>query len=233
MGLILRVDVDKPYGRKNLFEKLKSKAREDFWFPQINSLGYLSALQELLVFCNKNNVKGAFYHRNCTIPNEEITHLLKEGNHLVGFHAENTKNFSTFQNELNKFKAKINNLNISSFTKHGSGDIKIGKHHYPPYEPEKYKKWSKDLDISYLYGNEICDSEMDFKSVENFHPKMFWVHREYRNSKFSSLETVINLAKTCNIPIILHPSNFIANPEVNQDFKKLVALAKDHSVSWI
>ncbi len=61
---------------------------------------------------------------------------------------------------------------------------------------------------------------------------MFWIHNEYRMETFNKLEDVIHYAKTLDIPIIIHPANFIANNFVNSEFKKLVSMAKDASISW-
>jgi hypothetical protein len=40
MAFILRVDVDKPYGRASFPAKVVSKIREDYWLPTVGWLGY-------------------------------------------------------------------------------------------------------------------------------------------------------------------------------------------------
>lgn len=232
MSLLLRVDVDKPYGRKNIAEKIKSKLKEDYWFPQVDTWGYLNPTEKFLIYCNHNNVKGVFYHRNCTVPNKKVTALLKAGHHELGFHAENTRTPDTFRDELELFRKKTGGMEVRSFTKHGSGQIKIGRYHYPPYEPEKYKVWAKALNLGYYYGNEIAASSADFENNPAFYPKMFWIHGDYRHPELGSIEEIVKIAKQCDVPVIIHPSNFIANPQVNRDFKKLVELAREQSVSW-
>ena len=233
MGLILRIDVDKPYGRSTFIEKIKSKLKEDYYFPQIDLFGYLKSNESLLKFCNKNKVKGIFYFRNCTTPNTKNLNLIKRGGQSIGFHAENTRDYLTFEAELNLFKNKIGNVSLHSFTKHGSGEIKIGKHHYPKYEPENYKEWAPKVNVPYYYGNEICESANDFLNSTLFYPKMFWIHEEYRDSKLNKIKDIIELAKHTDVPIIIHPANFTANKQVNSDFKELVRLAKKESISWI
>src|ERR1035438_3758167 len=94
MPLILRVDVDKPYGNSNLFTKIVSKLTEDYYFPKINSL-YLEHIADFIELCNSNNIRGYFYHRQCTIPNKKIIKMLMDGKHKYGLHAENTKSFET------------------------------------------------------------------------------------------------------------------------------------------
>ncbi|MFK5889321.1 MAG: hypothetical protein QM486_01165 [Flavobacteriaceae bacterium] len=232
MSLILRVDVDKPYGKKSISDRIKSKLREDYYLPAYKVLGYLIATEKFIVFCNDNKIKGTFYFRNSTIPDKKIIKLLKEGGHEVGFHAENTLNITTFKNEILKFKNKLPEFEIKSFTKHGSGKYKLGRNHYPPYEPLRYQKWAKDLGLKYIFGNEICKSKIDFDTIDGFFSKMFWIHRDYRDFNFSKLEDLIEEVKNKNIPIIIHPSNFFANKNVNQDFKRLVSLTKKNNISW-
>lgn len=232
MGLILRVDVDKPYGRNSAFEKIKSKLTEDYWFPRVDWLGYLKATEEFIKYCNSNGVQGFFYFRNCTVPNKKIHALLKEGNHKLGFHAENTRSLSTFQDELKSFGKRISDVQISSFTKHGSGDVKLGKNHYAPYEEGKYREWVKDVNVKFPFGNAVCDSKTDFEEIKDFYPKMFWVHKDYRHENFSQIEQVIDLSKNVDVPVIIHPSNFIADNFVREEFQKLVSLSSKNSISW-
>jgi len=232
MPLVLRVDVDKPYGRNSLVEKIKSKLKEDYWFPESDLLNYLKSNESLLRFCNDQNVKGIFYFRNCTSPNKINKELLKKGNHQLGFHAENTKSFETFESEINLFIKNNKKMDLHSFTKHGSGNVTIGKNHYAPYEPEKYIKWSKKIRIRYLFGNEICESEKSFDD-KNFTPKMFWIHENYRNNSLNRIEQIAHIAKKTTVPIIIHPSNFVANEQVFNDFRQLVSLAKKNDIEWI
>lgn len=232
MGLILRVDVDKAYGRKTVSEKVRSKLREDYWFPAFDFLGYLKATEIFIKYCNSNEIQGVFYFRICTLPSQKILRLLEEGNHQIGFHAENTRSLSSFKKELEQFKRKLPNTPVSSFTKHGSGDIKIGKNHYAPYEPEKYKSWSKETGLDYKLGNEISDAPDNFKAAMNFYPKMFWVHNDYRDEGFNTIQELVSNAKVFDIPVVIHPSNFLASDFVNTEFKELVNLAKDASIPW-
>src|ERR1041385_3333452 len=110
MPLILRFDVDKPYGNAGLLRRVMSKLVEDYWFPRLDAFGYLSHLAAFLRYCNEQKIQGLFYFRLCTLPNDEIKTLLKQGNHKVGFHAENTRSFETFSDELKSFKDSVPSL---------------------------------------------------------------------------------------------------------------------------
>ena len=231
MSLILRVDVDKPYGNSNLFTKIMSKASEDYWFPPVHSI-YLYHLEEFLEYCNSERISGFIYHRICTAPNEKIIKLLIQGNHKLGMHAENTLNDATFYAELNKLKKLCPTLNIESFSKHGSGKLKLGKSHYPPYEPEKYFNWSQKFHLQFYFGNGIPKCEQDLNPIGSFYPNVFWVERDYRDDHFSSIEKIIEIADNKDIPILIHPCNYHACRQVQDDFKYLIKLAKENNISW-
>ncbi|HXC04930.1 MAG TPA: hypothetical protein VNZ86_09275, partial [Bacteroidia bacterium] len=174
MALILRVDVDKPYGHSNLIRKVASKVSEDYFkIPLFSGISYLSHFIRFLEYCNANGVPGFMYHRMCTIPDQHVNELLKAGGHQLGFHAENTRTSATFAAELKRFRQQTS-LPVNSFTKHGSGTLKLGKHHYPPYEPGKYKVWAQQEGIGYYFGNGICTSAADLFAVNGFFENMFW-----------------------------------------------------------
>jgi len=231
MPLILRVDVDKPYGRSNIINKVKSKLVEDYWFPKSDFLNYLYHVEEFIEYCNSQNVVGYFYFRNCTIPNEKVKKLLIEGNHKIGFHAEDTRNFNSFNSELNEFK-KNSNLTIDSFTKHGSGNYKLGKNHYPPYEPDVYLDWANSIKLDLFFGNGICRNLKDLLPINGFYPYMFWIERDYRDNNFNKLSQIIDYSIDNVIPILIHPCNFNASKIVKDDFKLLIEMARDNNIKW-
>lgn len=232
MPFILRVDIDKPYGHHSLFAKLLSKIKENFYFPSIDSLGYSKPIQELLKFCNLNKIPAILYFRNCTIPNEKTNYLIKEGDYLVGFHAEETQSMLSFQNELTLFEKKIGNK-IKTFTKHGSGKLKLGKNHYPPYEPEKYLEWAKNMSLNYSFGNGIPNDIEDLFSKNDFYENMFWLERSYRKPPLEHIEDIIEAAKSNTIILVVHPANFFTYQEVKEDLLNLIKISKTNKIDWI
>ncbi len=235
MGLILRVDIDKPYGNTTLVRKIASKLVEDFYAkPLFNSFGYLTHFANFLKTCNDYNVSGIMYHRICTIPNEAVMELIKKGNHKIGLHAENTRNLETFSNELNTFKSLLpdKNIAVESFSKHGSGKVKIGKYHYAPYEAEKYLEWAKQLNLKFPFGNEIGENENDFLQKNNFHKSVFWIERDYRSSTFNTLEQLVEVASIHDVGVLIHPCNYDSTKNVADDFHELIKMAKEKKIEW-
>ena len=233
MVLILIVYFDKPYGNSNLVRKISSKIIEDFFpKPFIGTYKYLSHLINFLEYCNENEVPGFIYHRVCTTPNKKVIDLLIKGGHKLGLHAENTRSYETFIEEYTTLKSKVNNLPIDSFSKHGSGNIKLGKFHYPNYEPENYLNWSKKSGVNYFFGNDICKNEQDLDQKDGFFPNIFWIERDYRHPDFFELEKLINAAKKKDVVVLIHPCNYDSTLDVKEDFKRLVNLAKNEGVEW-
>jgi hypothetical protein len=231
MPLILRVDVDKPYGNKNLFKRILSKISEDYFIFKIKRLGYLNDLEKFLLFCNQNNISGYFYFRLCTLPNKRVLDQLMEGNHKIGLHLEDSTSYESFLSEISKLRREIP-LKITTFTKHGSGSYKLGKNHFPLYEPLIYLEWSKKQDCSFIFGNGITKGQFENKHEDNFYPEMFWVEREYRNEDFFTNEVLLMAAESNTIPVLIHPCNFISNSQANIDFKNIVSQSKIKKIQW-
>ena len=234
MALILRIDVDKSYGRATISQKVISKIAENYWFPAFPTFGYLHDLKTFLQFLADKNIKSHIYFRKCTLPPKKWLDGKLFSGHKIGIHSEDTRSFDTFKKELDSVRSHFNSIELSSFTKHGSGLWKSGRHHDPSYEPEKYLKWAEQLEIPFYFGNkeDIYEPCQDYGKY-TFYPGVYWIDRPYTDYEESSLKEIINIAKERNIVILIHCADFLAIKQVELGMKRLVALAKEESVSWI
>lgn len=232
MALLLRVDIDKPFGHHTFLRKVFSKLKEDYPFPQWFKMGYLSHFKEFLNYCNKNSVRGHMYHRMCTLPDAETVKLLKSGNHHYGLHTENTRNEDTFGSELKAFKKQSQGLEVESFSKHGSGVHKLGRYHYAPYEPEKYKQWAVKFNLLYPFGNGIAESPKDLIAESGWFANHFWLEHPYRHKAFNTIAQLLDFAQNNDAVVIIHPSNYKTDSKIMSDFKELVNEAKKRSIEW-
>ncbi|GAB5555125.1 MAG: hypothetical protein Sapg2KO_47160 [Saprospiraceae bacterium] len=233
MGLILRVDVDKPYGHHQLWRKVLSKVAEDY-FPKMPQLpGYLSHLRELVDYCNQNSVPGIFFHRLCTIPDRATRALLIKGRHEIGLHLENSRTMETALSEYKQFISLLPDLNVRYFSKHGSGTYKLGKYHEPSYKPNLYRKWSEHLPISLHSGNDILKSMTSIPEPAEFNSAIFWVEMDYREESLQSIDQAIELAQKRAVVVLIHPSNFVTDSETRNEFCLMVEKAKKSDVSWV
>lgn len=231
MAILLRVDVDKPYGHHTLFRRIASKLVEDYEVKFFSFLSYLPHLKKLLRVLNKNNVPAFFFFRLCTLPDKETMDLIEQGNHITGLHAENTRTEETFMEEVSQF----NNSGITCkcFTKHGSGTLKLGRYHYPPYEPTKYLKWSKQYKINYFSGNGTPDNEQDLiKCNDGFWPNLFWMEHDYRSNTFNTLTQFKTAALQHDVVLLIHPENFYSFPILSTELKEIIDWAMLNHIPW-
>lgn len=233
MALILRVDVDKPYGHHKLWRKVLSKIAEDYLPKLPHFPGYLSHLREFINYCNQNSVSGIFFHRLCTVPDKQTKDLLCKGNHEIGLHLEDSRTQDTALREYQQFKRLVPNLDIRYFSKHGSGTYKLGKYHEPSYKPDLYRKWSKELPISLHSGNAILKSISALPNPGGFQSAIFWVEMDYREESLRSVDLAISLAQKRDVVVLVHPSNFVTDPKTRMEFCSLVDKAKQSNIPWI
>lgn len=231
MSLILRVDVDKPYGNHTFGRRILSKIIENY-FPNFKiKSGYLSHLKEFITFCNNKKVVGTFYFRICTRPDSNCLQILQNGGHEIGLHLENSFSKFTFLEELNLFQL-LSGRKVKSFSKHGSGVFKLGKYHYPKYEPEKYLEWATEGEVFYNSGNGIPKKPEDLISSDNYFDCVFWLEPSYRSISFNNISDLIEIAKNHDVVVLIHPCNYIADSNTKEAFHNLVKLSHEQNVQW-
>lgn len=232
MPLILRVDVDKPYGRHTFPRKVLSKLVEDYVHNLPPQKGYLSHLKTFIRYCNTHGVKGHFFHRLCTSPDSETLALYAAGGHRFGLHLENSRSRDHLKNEMDQLRKRCHREDISTFSKHGSGQQKLGKFHYAPYEPELYKKWAEELGYQFHSGNGTAEVPAALEAKNGFHEQLFWMEPYYRYPGFNRLDSLIKYAKTGDGVILIHPCNYLADTDTAADFRKLVSMAQQEGIEW-
>lgn len=231
MAILLRVDVDKPYGHHTLVRRIASKLVEDYELKNFPFLSYLPHLKKLLRTLNENKVPGFFFFRLCTLPDKETKQLLEKGHHIVGLHAENTRTEETLLEEVNQFN--LSGMPCTCFTKHGSGTLKLGKYHYPPYEPSKYLKWARQNDLRFFSGNGTPNTEHDLiLQEEGFWPNLFWMEHDYRGKTFNTLQQFKAAALHHDVILLIHPENFYSYPILSDELMEIFDWANLNRIPW-
>jgi hypothetical protein len=212
MSLILRIDVDSPYGKKNVFNHICSRIASDFDLAPLLMLPYLKYLNEFINYLNSKSIRGYFFFRKCTLPSPEILNLLQKGGHITGLHLENSLSLETFKEELKVLERNINSK-IEVFSKHGSGKFKYGLHHFPSYEPLKYLEWGSKLGMKIFYGN--LEDPSITPSITNqgilFFPAAFWIEHHWRDTISFDKDWLIRESKLKDIVLLIHVENIINN----------------------
>ena len=231
MPIHLRIDVEKPYGNHTLPRKIVSKVIEAY-FPFAPRLkGYLSHLKEFIQICNEAGVKAMFFHRLCNVPDQEVLDLYTKGGHQLCFHFENSRSFDTLRDEIILFNKKVE-VNVKLISKHGSGYYKLGKHHYPKYEPQKYREWADHLGVKFLFGNGIPEKLDDLKSINGYFENVFWMEGEYRHKNLFSLDEILRYANEKDVVILGHPESFFNIKQVEKDFRELFFQVANKKIGW-
>lgn len=220
MALIVRIDVDRPYGKQGFVRHVASRVSSDYFLPRMDWLGYLDELKTILHILTANAKQAHVFFRKCTYPTPEV---LGEG-HIWGLHLENSRTETTFQAELLALELRLGQK-VVEFSKHGSGRLHLGRHHYAPYEPERYIPWAKQAGMKLFFGNlENPELPPVQEGCLLFYPSAFWLEPFWRDKKKFPIEWLLEEAKTRDVVMLLHPDNVTSDPEIMREF--LLAVEK-------
>jgi hypothetical protein len=223
MALIIRIDVDRPYGRHPLPRFILSRLSSDLYFPKIASFGFLAELETMVTWLNEAKARAHVFFRRCTLPSPGTLKLLDAGHHEIGLHLENSRSFATFLEEIQIVEQHVGRK-VQSVTKHGSGGAKYGFHHYAPYEPEKYVEWAGKASMRLFLGN-LEDPSLESTTTANgllVFPSAFWLEPPWRNTKKFTVDWLLDRARYQDIVLLVHPENVLAQLELIADFKRLI-----------
>ena len=223
MAIIIRIDVDRPYGRQPLPRHLLSRLSSDWYFPKMEAFGYLTELKTILRLLNDRGAPAYVFFRQCTHPSDEVMRLLDEGKHEIGLHLENSRSYSSFENERSLLSRRVGR-EIRSFSKHGSGGSKYGYNHYPPYEPEKYLEWGRKAQMRVFLGNLEDPSIGPLPEAGGLlaYPSAFWLEPHWRKTELFTVGWLLSEARTADIVLLIHPENVLASRELLAQFEEIV-----------
>lgn len=223
MPLIIRIDVDRPFGKKSLFHQALSRLASDLYFPKLKALNYLRDLEEILLLFNEKSIPAYVFFRRCSFPSSPIIKLMKAGNHVFGLHLENSRSFDHFKSELYHLEKHIDG-DVKVFSKHGSGAYRHGIFHYAPYEPEKYQIWGRELGMKIFFGN-LEDPTLKpytFGNGLNVFPSAFWLEPYWRDVKRFTVEWLCKESVSRDIVLLLHPDNVTADDRIMTELLYLI-----------
>lgn len=222
MALIVRIDVDRPYGKQGLVRHVASRVGSDFYLPVMPWLRYLDELKTILRILQANGRQAYVFFRKCTFPSPEIMDLMRAGNHQFGLHLENSRSAETFNQELGWLERRLG-FRVTAFSKHGSGVLHLGRHHYAPYEPERYLPWAQAAGMKLFLGNQ---ENPELRPVQRdgllYYPSAFWLEPHWRDKRKFPIEWLLEEATERNIVMLLHADNVTSDPEIMREFQRAV-----------
>ena len=223
MAIIVRLDIDRAYGRQPFARHCLSRLASDLYFPKISQFGYLKELETMLEMLGRAGARSYVFFRRCTLPSRRVMDLMKEGRHVFGLHLENSRSAETFREEVASLE-KFTGQRIRAVSKHGSGGAKYGFHHYAPYEPERYVAWAGEQDMELFLGN-LEDPTLDPYRTDGglqVFPSAFWLEPHWRDMSRYSVDWLMENGKTKDIVLLVHPENVLADPVLLEQFQLLI-----------
>jgi len=226
MALIVRIDVDRPYGKEGLARHVASRIASDFYLPRMERLRYLDELKSILHILNANGKSAHVFFRKCTYPSPGVCELMEKGGHQFGLHLENSRSEETFREELACLEKELGRR-VVEFSKHGSGRLHLGRHHFAPYEPERYFPWARQSRMRHFFGN-LEDPTL--RPVQNgellYYPSAFWLEPYWRDTKKFPIEWLLTEAAERDVVMLMHPDNVLASSEIMKEFILVVERAE-------
>lgn len=226
MSLIIRIDVDRPYGRQPFSRHFLSRVSSDLYFPKVARFGFLAELNTMLELLNAEKARAHVFFRRCTLPFKSTIELLDQGGHEVGLHLENSRSFTTFQRELHIVEDHFNRKVLAA-SKHGSGGARFGFHHYAPYEPEKYVEWCQRISLRLFLGN-LQDPSLEPNQAGDLlvFPSAFWLEPHWRDTQKFPVDWLLRRAQDHHVVLLVHPENVLADPRILADFRELICTSR-------
>jgi peptidoglycan/xylan/chitin deacetylase (PgdA/CDA1 family) len=223
VALIVRLDIDRPYGKRPVHRHVLSRLSSDLYCPRVQALGYLKELEEMLRLLNEKQARAYVFFRRCTLPSDNVMKLLEQGGHEIGLHLEDSRSLASFTREKALIEKHIGKR-VQSFSKHGSGGAKYGYHHFAPYEPQRYLEWARETGIRVFLGNledPTLPSGSSSGGVLNF-PSAFWLEPHWRDTTTFTVDWLMTQAQSRDIVLLVHPENVLESPELSGAFTRLI-----------
>jgi hypothetical protein len=218
MALIVRIDVDRPYGKQGFVRHVASRLSSDYFLPRMEWLRYLDELKVILRILNANGRSAYVFFRKCTYPTAALSELMEAGGHQFGLHLENSRTAETFREELASLE-RVLGRKVLAFSKHGSGRLHLGRHHFAPYEPERYLSWAQQAGMKVFFGN-LEDPRLGPAQQGQLlcFPSAFWLEPHWRDTDKFPIEWLLREARERDVVMLLHADNVTSSPEIMREF---------------
>lgn len=223
MALVVRLDVDRPFGKRDLAHRLASRVASEAGLCLRRLPQYLEDLNNILILLGRRKWRSYVFFRKCTMPSQRSLRLIDEGGHVIGLHLEDSRFFDRYVEELEYLEMRVGRK-VEVFSKHGSGKHKYGLHHYPQYEPEKYLNWGQRSGMKAFFGNMQDPTLIPSKHGDSllFFPAAFWLEHSWRDTQRFSIQWLVNESRSRDIALLMHPDNIMGDPVLTREFNRIL-----------
>lgn len=226
MAIIVRIDVDSPFGWQNFFRKALSRIHLDFSPISLRYywLGYHTEVRTVARDLMERKIPAYWFYQLATRPSRTFAKMLMNCGHEIGFHAVQDVSWETFRIEYEKFEKKVG-LTINGFTKHGSGKLKLSYLHSPNYNPPKLLNFAKRAGLEYFWGNYGDPSkECQYINGIQYYEGVFWLNTNYRDKEKFTFDWLLHTSKKRDIIALFHPLEIATNKQVRDLYNQLIEL---------
>jgi hypothetical protein len=226
VALIVRIDVDRPYGKRPVWRHALSRVGSDVYFPALECFGYLRELGSILGVLGEHGARAHVFFRRCTLPSAAISELIDKGKHRVGMHLEDSRSIQTFRQEKQLLERHFGH-SVTIVSKHGSGGRRFGRHHHAPYEPEKYETWCAQSGVRYFLGNQEDPRSTPYRSSQGdvvMYPAAFWLEPSWRDTAAFPIGWLLEHARGNDVVLLLHPENVLASQTLTRDLRRVLGM---------
>ena len=230
MPVILRIDVDNPYGWHSFPRKVLNYFSINYRRLPIRYgiLGYLDKAKLLFQELIDVQVPATWFFLPQTRPPKQFINSLLKNKHEIAYHAERTSSLRDFNSDLELLSKRLPSQ-ILGFSKHGSGELKLSKYHTAEYELETMLEIGQEAGMRYFSGNnENPTSQAIQKNQILVFPGAFWINENYREVKKYSINWLIENASTGKSYVVLtHPNAWAFSNKEREDLRKIVELVDE------
>ena len=231
MPLIIRIDVDNPFNWQERNQKVFNYISLN-WTSKINWtwLGYLKCAHKFHDFLVKHEIPVTWFYTSFTLPDKVFLAQFRESDHGIALHAVQTDNWENFKKELEKINHYLGEP-VRGFSKHGSGQRKLSKHHSPEYEELKFLEFARRAKLKYFIGNGEEPSEKElYQNSTIYWSNCFWANPAYRNENRYNHKWLEEQADKSEIVFLIHPGGWYFNMEVRKIMDWIVENINDFSM---
>ncbi|MFW9915550.1 MAG: hypothetical protein ACFFGZ_08050 [Candidatus Thorarchaeota archaeon] len=226
MAIILRIDVDSPFGWQNIFRKTLSRIHLDFNLISLRYswLGYHSHVKYVARDLLERDIPAVWFFQVAARPSQKFAKMLIKNGHAIGLHLVQDTTWEIFRKEQQKFEKKVG-VRIKGFTKHGSGKRKLSRYHSPQYNPQKLLEYAKKGGFNFFWGNNE-DPTKESKIIDGiqYFEGAFWLNADYRDTARFTFDWLLHTTKKRDIIVLFHPIQTIVNEQTRMVYKQLLEL---------
>jgi hypothetical protein len=152
--------------------------------------------------------------------------LFKNENSSINVHVEKTQSFESFKSEVQEWEQRCK-TKATGFTKHGSGMLKLSRHHDAQYDPRAFIEYGKKLGLRYFVGNSPdLDAQFEYEDDFIYVPSVYWIDRISIHPAEYDIDHLVKDAESRPTVVLMHPIWWAWKNDVRERFDQILDKAE-------